>query len=412
MAPPSGNRRPSPGVKPLKSTNPGKKTKPRNQISKASQPKSHDRSHPEDVSNPSSVLPLDLQQLVLNIFRDTFASRFNDTLPSSIQAIKKCLYNRDFANAFGKEEYLEAYAMRWSPSRALAYMDIFCSLPDLRSNLTSSSRGRSRENQRSLDSPEQEDGLDFKASTHPKGATKILCLGGGAGAEVAALAGYLRYLNTQQPERGRSPPVENKPPTRFEITAIDIADWSAILHNLSSTITIPPSISQYASPAAKASGIPLVSPDSYSAQFLMHDLLNMEVDKLAPLLKDTSLVTLMFTLNELYTTSMSSTTTLLLSLTFLLAPGSLLLVVDSPGSYSTVSVGNDRKAEKKYPMQWLLDHTLLESSALGSSKNSTQERQWEKLESCGSRWFRLGEGLRYGLDLEDMRYQVHLYRKV
>lgn len=411
MAPPSGNRRPSPGVKPLKSTNPGKKKKPRNQTSKANQPKTQDHADPKDVSNPSRTLPLELQQLVLDIFKDTFSTRFNDTLPSLIQEVKKCLYNRDFVDAFGKEEYLEAYAMRWSPSRALAYLDIFCSLPDLCSNVTSSSRGRNREAEQAPGSPEG-DSLDSKGSTQSKRATKILCLGGGAGAEMVALAGYLRYLNNQQPNRGRSPPADTKNSVRFHITAVDIADWSSILHNLSSIITTPPPLSPYASAFAKASNIPLVDPNSYEMQFLKQDVLNMEVDKLAAILKDTTLVTLMFTLNELYTTSMPLTTTLLLSLTFLLAPGALLLVVDSPGSYSTVSIGGDEEAERKYPMQWLLDHTLLESAAIGSSKNSTQERQWEKLESCGSRWFRLPDGLKYGLDLEDMRYQVHLYRRV
>ena len=35
---------------------------------------------------------------------------------------------------------------------------------------------------------------------------------------------------------------------------------------------------------------------------------------------------------------------------------------------------------------------------------------WEKLESADSVWFRLAEGLRYPIPLENMRYQMHLYR--
>ena len=35
---------------------------------------------------------------------------------------------------------------------------------------------------------------------------------------------------------------------------------------------------------------------------------------------------------------------------------------------------------------------------------------WEKLESADSVWFRLAEGLRYPIQLENMRYQMHLYR--
>jgi 25S rRNA (uracil2843-N3)-methyltransferase len=101
----------------------------------------------------------------------------------------------------------------------------------------------------------------------------------------------------------------------------------------------------------------------------------------------------------------------------MLSPGALLLVVDSPGSYSTVSIGKtsdsgDESKKKRYPMQWLLDHTLLESAAISNSKNASGEHQWEKLESRNSEWFRLSDDLRYPVDLEDMRYQIHLYRRL
>ena len=394
MAPPSGNRRPSPGVKPLKSSNPGpKKPKPQ---AKSSKPSNH--TQPKDTPNPSSIaLPLELRQLLLNIFRNSFSSRYDDGLKSLVQEVKKCLYERDFTKAFGKDEYLEAYAMRWSPSRALAYLNVFCGLDDLWIRLTENPRGRRREDERAGD------------------VTKILCLGGGAGAEVVALAGYLQYLNTQHSGRARSRSAAEAVRVSFKVIVVDIADWSTILQKLHSSITAPPALSQYASDTAKASSISLLDPSTYEMQFFKHDLLNVDVNRLASMLQDTTLVTLMFTLNELYSTSMSATTNLLLSITFLLSPGSLLLVVDSPGSYSTVSIGkasDEAKAEKKYPMQWLLDHTLLESAAIGSSKNSMQERQWEEVESHDSTWFRLPDGLKYPLDLEDMRYQGHLYRRI
>jgi 25S rRNA (uracil2843-N3)-methyltransferase len=53
-------------------------------------------------------------------------------------------------------------------------------------------------------------------------------------------------------------------------------------------------------------------------------------------------------------------------------------------------------------MQWLLDHTLIETETPGYS--------WEKLQSDESIWFRLPEDLSYPIALEDMRYQMHLYR--
>ena len=126
---------------------------------------------------------------------------------------------------------------------------------------------------------------------------------------------------------------------------------------------------------------------------------------------------LMFTLNELYSTSISATTNLLLGMTMLLEAGALLLVVDSPGSYSTVNIGKvtetaNEGSEKKYPMNWLLDHTLLEAASIGSSKRSKGEAQWKKLDESQSKWFRLPQSLNYPIDLEDMRYQFHLYQRV
>ena len=52
----------------------------------------------------------------------------------------------------------------------------------------------------------------------------------------------------------------------------------------------------------------------------------------------------------------------------------------------------------------------MQTSNVGSSKNASGEKQWEKVHAQDSRWFRLPKGLRYPIELEDMRYQVHLYK--
>lgn len=108
----------------------------------------------------------------------------------------------------------------------------------------------------------------------------------------------------------------------------------------------------------------------------------------------------MFTLNELYSTSVPKTQRLLKNLTASMREGAYLLVVDSPGSYSTVAING---VEKKYPMQWLLDHTLL--------GRHPETALWEKVLTNESQWFRLPEGLEYPLELENMRYQIHLFRR-
>jgi len=82
------------------------------------------------------------------------------------------------------------------------------------------------------------------------------------------------------------------------------------------------------------------------------------------------------------------------------------LVVDSPGSYSETMVGSE---SKKYPMKWLLDHTLLEKE---NKDDKDSLAKWEKIVSEDSRWFRLANSLQYPIPLENMRYQIHLYRRL
>ena len=107
---------------------------------------------------------------------------------------------------------------------------------------------------------------------------------------------------------------------------------------------------------------------------------------------------------------MSKATGLLLRMTDILPPGAALLVVDSPGSYSTLKLGQGKEGaaqERKYPMKFLLDHTLL----------SVTEGKWQRVHTQDSRWWRRDASrLRYdvgeGAGLEDMRFQVHLYQRV
>ncbi len=295
--------------------------------------------------------------------------------------------------------------MRWCPSRTLAYTHIF-------SQILSKYHLQ-------IGDPEQ-DAADLRraASQLQLLSTKrVVCIGGGAGAELVALGACLQLIS--HPCANLTDPEDKAkgPPLCFAINFIDIADWSMVLKELHSCMTTAPPISEYSSSAAKVANTALINPEACTLSFMQEDVLEMKNEELATGFTDAVLVTLMFTLNELYSTSISSTTSLLLSLTMLLAPGAMLLVVDSPGSYSTVNVGetsssDDGGTRKRYPMQWLLDHTLLESAAIGSSKNASAERQWEKLESKESEWFRLSNELRYPVTLEDMRYQLHLYRRL
>ena len=356
----------------------------------------------DNGNSPSSKnVPLELQQFLLGVFEGVFSSLLNDSLPGLIQEIKQHLYDRDFVNAFGKEALLEAYAMRWSPCRALAYADLLNSSPSILAALTNEK-------------------VEHKLITENDGVRKlkVVCIGGGAGAELLAFAGFLCCASTASKSSLAGGAYDTRGPgVCFDVTAVDIADWSKVLGQLYSGITTAPELSKYASGADVNTTRALIDPSNLRMHFLKQDFLKMDDSQLGPLLQNCNVVTLMFTLNELYSTSMSATTKLLLAMTHLLEPGSLLLVVDSPGSYSTVSVGKasgdgDTATHKKYPMQWLLDHTLLEAAATDSTKLGEKNQQWEKVEECESKWFRLPDDLKYPISLEDMRYQYHLYRRI
>lgn len=384
-------------------------------------------------------ISIKLQQFLLDIITNTFKARFNDDLNVLIQEVKQNLYHRDFCNAFGKQGYLEAYAIRWTATRALAYLDVFQRLPQLRSTiltesspgLTSHTLGIARECCKEAECSAPPDPVLQIAETnasrqeklHPREpensylVTQVVCLGGGAGAEILALAGYLNHVNSSicaDIQTG------SRKPAKLKVTAIDIADWSSVVDRLHLATTADRSLSKPTSPVTEAINMPWVDPNMYEVRFTKQDVLQVEESvEMQAILRRARLVTIMFTLNELYSVSMSATTKLLLSMTSLLEPGSLLLVLDSPGSYSTVSIGSkdfstnrngspSSEQGKKYPMQWLLDHTLLDAARIESIENANQ---WEKLYSSDSTWFRHSAGLTYPISLEDMRYQVHLYRR-
>ncbi|KAI9701338.1 MAG: hypothetical protein M1820_006560 [Bogoriella megaspora] len=324
----------------------------------------------------------EVQQKSLDIFQAAFGNSFDSDFLTTLQEIKGHLYNRDFAQAFGTEEYLRVYAARWSPSRALGYLQIFS---DILSELfipLSQSKLLSGET-KSEDTAKQD------------APVKVTCLGAGAGAELVALAAHLNiaYANS-----------EIKIEKPVEVTLVDIADWSTVVRDLYNSITQPLILSNYALAAAKTNNTPVVAADSFCYNFVREDVLQLGSVELRGLVEDASLITLMFTLNELYSTSLSLTQRFLLRLTECVPPGAVLLVVDSPGSYSTITLNGN---EKKYPMHWLLDHTLVPIP--GSSKEAAR---WEKSITDESKWFRLSDTLKYPIELENMRYQLHLYRRI
>lgn len=374
-------------------SNPFKKRAPESKPQRQQQLQKEEQQTPLD--NPTNTIPLTLQQLLLNVFQSALVpntpasqhdqqnqSDANDNegeldLKPLIQTIKSHLYNRDFDSAFtdANEELLRAYALRWSASRTLGYAGVFKAVLGL---LSEDKEGRGAGGQ-------------------------IVCIGGGAGAEIVALAGVWRDIVTAATDTDGE---KGEVGMELKVTAVDIADWSGVVGRLDGALRSSKVSGSKRHPAPL---LPDGNGDKFGVAFQKGDVLSLPEGELKLLYgQGTVMVTLMFTLNELFSTSMAKATAFLLRTTDVVDPGTLLLVVDSPGSYSSLSLGkSEEKVERKYPMKFLLDHTLL----------SVAEGKWEKVLSQDSRWWRRDAArLQYdvgkGAGLEDMRFQVHLYRRL
>ncbi|KAJ5789878.1 uncharacterized protein N7518_006889 [Penicillium psychrosexuale] len=448
-APRQGNRRRSPGPKAKaqkqKQAPPANKQHA-NRKAEVEKAKAEAEQHEEEESsglNLVSTIPLTLQQLLLDVFKTALLGNpvaesdpaNQDTNPtesqsdenkdepldikSLIQTIKGLLYQRDFDSAFTEagEDLLRAYALRWSASRSLGYAGLLKGVLTWMKEEEENTRGRAR-------------------SKNP--CTRVVSIGGGAGAEIAALAAAWRDMGsqTQSLEEGvASVSLENKD-TEFQdekktkegdqgvsapslsVMAVDIGNWADVVDRLSRTITssdVPFSqTTKYRPPLLSEK----VASETFSVSFRREDVLTLPEEGLKEILLGPSspspftsiLVPIMFTLNELFSTSMPKTTGFLLKMTEILPAGAVFLVVDSPGSYSTLKLGkgpDGEPQERNYPMKFLLDHTLL----------SVAKGKWECVYTQDSRWWRRDAvRLRYevgeGAGLEDMRFQMHVYRRL
>ncbi|CAG8908137.1 unnamed protein product [Penicillium egyptiacum] len=445
-APRQGNRRRSPGPK-AKAQKP-KQAPPANkqhanrkaEVAKAKAEAEQLEEEESSGLNLVGTIPLTLQQLLLDVFKTALLgnpvaeseSASQDTNPtesqpgenkdepldikSLIQTIKGLLYQRDFDSAFAEagEDLLRAYALRWSASRSLGYAGLLKGVLTWMKEEEDNSRGRARSK---------------------NCCTRVVSIGGGAGAEIAALAAAWRDMGSQTQsleERVASVSLEdtesqNENKTEVEdqgvsapslsVMAVDIGNWSDVVDRLSRTITssdVPFSqTTKYRPPLLSEK----VASETFSVSFRREDVLTLPEEDLKEIFLGPSsspftsvLVPIMFTLNELFSTSMPKTTGFLLKMTEILPAGAVLLVVDSPGSYSTLKLGkgpDGEPQERNYPMKFLLDHTLL----------SVAKGKWECVYTQDSRWWRRDAvRLRYdvgeGAGLEDMRFQMHVYRRL
>lgn len=211
----------------------------------------------------------------------------------------------------------------------------------------------------------------------------------------------------------------SSPAPLLHLNFVDVADWSSVLSKLDQGLKTPPTLSKYASAAARAANVSFLLPGTLEHTFMRADILDYGTDDLrAMIATDPALITFMFTLNELYMTSMPRTTAFFQRVTEATPKGTLLLVVDAPGAYSQVAVGNAKEGEgtRNYPMSRLLDYALLPNSTKKSgsedSDDEEPERAWDKVIEEPVMSYRLEQGLKYPVSLENMKFQVHLFKRV
>lgn len=302
-----------------------------------------------DESGPSDILPFttdDCMEPIKTI--DLFKVCFKNVLESPnlqehIQIVKGDLYNRDYLAAFNNDDKRFAYASRWTPARALAYSSLFASLNPIK-----------------------------ELMQDPESKKSVLCVGGGASSELVGLASVFARLKEYN----------SGSDSEINIKLIDIADWSVVVKNLTTYM--------------KSNWV--YHPEKLNSEFICGDVLTVEPNSLG--LETLDLITLLFTTNELFAEKRKETIRFLQLLNSRCQKGSLLLIAESAGSYSHITIG-----ERRFPVQFLVDTILV-------GKPGENNGAWEIVEQSESCWYRINpKEVEYPMKLENMRFFYRLYRK-
>lgn len=332
-----------------------------------------------------------IERQLLTALSLTLETALSDpNLSVKIQQIKALLYAKRFLEVFEREQWLDVYAARWVPSRVLAFREIFSEvgLLDRRAEIAGIL------------------GRDGSGKGKTDGAQSVVCLGGGAGSEYVALAGIVAQQMTTQ--EGQDTPREASEDP-LDVHLIDIGPYAPLIERFT-TDTIPRLVTSLNAITATFHQTDILSP---SADALLRSLLQRDAAAPPPI------ITLLFTLTELFLQSRPATITFLQKLTALAPRGTLFLIVDAANEEaSAVNVG---KEGRSWSLATVMDGLLCavptttaptgDEPATGPGPRA--RAGWKKLEAEDSKWFRLREGLQehYPIKLENARYWLRLYRR-
>lgn len=306
------------------------------------------------VHNESTLPPQEIVDLFKIAFdKDLYGPNALDDLQTQIQKVKTDLYNRDYNSAFNSEEKRISYCCRWSPSRAAAYASLFAHFKQI-----------------------------VQVVQCHESDQEVLCVGGGAGGELVALASLFTPSRAFATKYSTTKATSKK---SLNVHLVDISDWSIVVDQINHTI--------------QDRWLYAGESQHFNVRFDHNDILKMDENQLA--LGKLNLITLLFTTNELFAENKQQSIRLLQKFNQFCQSGCYLLITESAGSYSHITVGT-----KKFPIQFLIDTILL------GKKGSNSPGPWQLVGQNDSIWYRCDPKIDYPMKLENSRIFYRLYKKL
>ncbi|KAI8608403.1 hypothetical protein BC830DRAFT_1072074 [Chytriomyces sp. MP71] len=267
----------------------------------------------------------------------------NPKLRERRREIKDRFLERNYLAIFTNRDLLEVYVSEYSVSRALCYHWLFSTSPAMVAALSS--------------------------PNHPQPPLCIYAIGSGSGGEYVGLASALASLNSTR---------------EVLLHSQDIADYSHAMAPISATL------------ASKFASVRL------SFESSVFDILSSDptvvASKQASVTK-ADIITAFFILNELLANSKSQFVAFVKLLVGSMKKGALLLVIDSAGSFSEVTIG----PSVSFCMNLFIPHVINLGDAI---------QAFEIVEQSNSKWYRFPVGLQYPLKLNNIRHFLRIYRKL
>jgi 25S rRNA (uracil2843-N3)-methyltransferase len=218
----------------------------------------------------------------------------------------------------------------------------------------------------------------------------IYSIGAGSGGELLGFSGALSFLR----KSGCGSP--GNVSTTLHIQ--DIADYTFALKRLEDAMWQHLSHATFTSCASLQ--VSSAMPQDILSAVRSDDFSSSAERAIIESIQSADMITAMFLLNELLSTSKREFVALIKLIIQSMRPGALLLVVDSAGSFSEVEVGSGPSDSSESNKRVYMVYTLLDSiSAL------------EVLEQANSKWFRFPKTLKFQIPLNNIRYFLRLYRK-